>query len=869
MSILSKIACTFVCICVICLFATGELFGQGLSEDKIAVALSKVSARTIEEYRVVSVGVNHSPSIIVPSPSIEHPQLNAADRLDQETVAKFAGSEATKVAKTVLALPTEARLVTVNTSRSQDLWLSLFKVSYSGIPVRERDLRVNIGALSGKVMLIRNNIPAKSPASMEPLLSTENIFGQTRDILGSHAQITGGPNLVYVDEIGNPKLRLSYEVTVKDPDMNDLWRLTFDAQTGDLIEKKSLILHASSGFSTSTERSRENLKLQVTQSPETPEYSPLSNNSPMNVSGKVRAKIHLHSPFDTLTTVGLPYAKLTVNGISVMTDSLGNWSLINTNFPLVITGKLEGKYFTTGRQDGGIAAKINGTTSDLLWDDSNSDAAERDAYYSSSYAYLNAHRLDPKILTLEAPMEVNVNIASTCNAYYSPDALSINFFAEGMGCSNTAQISDVVFHEYGHHLVHAVYEQMTGTTDNLVDGSLGEGFADLNSAFIRDDPKIGIGFFGNNTKTLRTCSNTKKWPKNISGDVHANGQIISGAFWDLRKSVGHDVAERLFHYMLRQMPDGIGGTDSASLGDAFTSTLLATILTDDDDNYLGNGTPHLTQILAAFALHNITLTKFLDLDVDQVADQDTTASAYVVTATAGYTGLVGSLDERSIKVYYSAAGSAYTPIEMFPLSNHRYSGSIPKVAPGSIVKYYAVAGSTISASDTITSPSPASPKSFLVGYRRVYIDDAEKDNGWKLGSTADAATTGMWVRGKPHGTYSDPTPPIFYVQQDTDHSPAPGITCFVTGNQVDPSGASDPNFIGFDDVDNGETTLTSPIYDLSNSQQPILRYWYYFSNDQGQNPGVPKFQVDISNDSGRSWKSVQNSNKATSGWKQF
>ena len=45
---------------------------------------------------------------------------------------------------------------------------------------------------------------------------------------------------------------------------------------------------------------------------------------------------------------------------------------------------------------------------------------------------------------------VNVNIGSNCNAFYNGS--SINFYTSGGGCNNTA-FSDVVHHEYGHHLV--------------------------------------------------------------------------------------------------------------------------------------------------------------------------------------------------------------------------------------------------------------------------------------------------------------------------------------------------------------------------------------------------------------------------------
>ena len=93
--------------------------------------------------------------------------------------------------------------------------------------------------------------------------------------------------------------------------------------------------------------------------------------------------------------------------------------------------------------------------------------------------------------------------------------------------------------------------------------------------------------------------------------------------------------------------------------------------------------------------------------------------------------------------------------------------------------------------------------------------------------------------------------------------------CYITGNRIDPAGTSDPNFAGYDDVDNGATTLTTPILDLSKLKSPTIRYWYYYSNDKGQNPGIPQWQTDISGDNGSTWKSLQLTNQSTDGWSQF
>jgi Zn-dependent metalloprotease len=564
-------------------------------------------------YKVIRLAGNNIPAILEVNKSNITRKLSETERSNIEAVRNFAKNEAQYIAANVLSLLGDASLEELGTQRTGNLWLSSFGISYNGIPLRERYLRINIGALFGEVILIRNNIPVKEPNMITAGISGSAIVSQIRDLLGSHSEIKAEPYLVFLDESDNPTLRLCYEVTASEPDINEMWRLTFDATTGKLIEKKSLVEHDSFVGVHCMCPSEQASTIQKRAHAVCP-YDYIKENPESGISGKVLAKVHLQSPYDTLTTVALPYALLSVNGTQIETDSTGTWSLPSVSYPLSIQTSFNNKFFSILRQDSipnSILTKyITSGSADVLWDNSNSNAAERDAFYSVSIARLADKRVDENLTGIDLHMNVKVNFLAACNAFYIVHDTSINFFIAGPDCSNTAEISDIVFHEYGHRVTNARYTLASGKNANIIDGSLSEGFADLNSAFIRDDPRIGIGIFGDpkiNSKIIRSCDNTKKWPRDISPDIHISGQIIAGAFWDLRKRIGRETAEHLFHFMEYQMPDGIDKTDSASLGDAFTNTLFALLLTDDDDNDLSNGTPHLKEILASFNLHNITL----------------------------------------------------------------------------------------------------------------------------------------------------------------------------------------------------------------------------------------------------------------------
>ena len=60
----------------------------------------------------------------------------------------------------------------------------------------------------------------------------------------------------------------------------------------------------------------------------------------------------------------------------------------------------------------------------------------------------------------------------------------------------------------------------------------------------------------------------------------------------------------------------------------------------------------------------------------------------------------------------------------------------------------------------------------------VAADDLEAaTSGWTVGAAGDNATAGLWVRGNPLGTFSSSTP----IQPEDDRTPAPGTTCWFTG----------------------------------------------------------------------------------------
>ncbi|MBA2407486.1 MAG: choice-of-anchor B family protein [Chitinophagales bacterium] len=99
-----------------------------------------------------------------------------------------------------------------------------------------------------------------------------------------------------------------------------------------------------------------------------------------------------------------------------------------------------------------------------------------------------------------------------------------------------------------------------------------------------------------------------------------------------------------------------------------------------------------------------------------------------------------------------------------------------------------------------------------------YYDDFILDNGWTV---TGAVATGMWERGEPVGTFDNGTP----YNPESDVTNDWGDYCFVTDNAGGDAGDYD--------VDNGITTLTSPMMDLSDYADPVVSFYSWFVNGGG------------------------------------
>ncbi|MFZ4575816.1 MAG: M36 family metallopeptidase, partial [Phycisphaerales bacterium] len=205
------------------------------------------------------------------------------------------------------------------------------------------------------------------------------------------------------------------------------------------------------------------------------------------------------------------------------------------------------------------------------------------------------------------------------------------------------------------------------------------------------------------------------------------------------------------------------------------------------------------------------------------------------------------------QLHYRVNGGAFQIAPMTVVDSNTYSASIPGVDCFQSVDYY-VSVDTSVGRRSFPDNAPASSFSALV-FQSVDIfasDNFEADRGWTVGP--NTATAGVWTRVDPVGTIAQP-------EDDVSN---PGTLCWVTG-QGAVGGA-----LGAADLDNGNTILTSPAYDLSGQPDATVSYSRWYDNSRGGAPGADVFTVQVSSNNGASWTNAEvvgpSGTGTTGGW---
>jgi hypothetical protein len=341
----------------------------------------------------------------------------------------------------------------------------------------------------------------------------------------------------------------------------------------------------------------------------------------------------------------MPFADLTSSGNTTFANSGGvGRCQNNANLPVTtLSGRFAGINDTCGAiseqaADGALVINLGtgpGTDCAVPAGHSAGDThSSRTSYYQVNRIVEQGKGYLPGNVWLESQLPSNVNIVSSCNAFWS--GTSINFYRSNNQCGNTGEINGVIAHEWGHGM------DNNGVNANIANP--GEGIADIHAMLRTQDSCMGRGFFktgncGGYGDPCTSCSGIREldWAKRQSGvphdlnwinancgggpapcggGVHCEGTIVGETAWDLfardfkaapfnfDNNTSLELTTRLFFLGSQLVANWFQCTPPAG-GCNAAGGYLNLLAVDDNDGNLANGTPHMTAIFAAFNRHQL------------------------------------------------------------------------------------------------------------------------------------------------------------------------------------------------------------------------------------------------------------------------
>ncbi len=637
--------------------------------------------------------------------------------------------------------------------------------------------------------------------------------------------------------------RKVYSVTVSTRNSQNVPQqyLTYvDALSGKILMRKNLVSHSNGG-------------------PAKP------NEDDFVVDVQVNGNLYMTNPYGTITTEGLNNIYVTVSGTDYQMGLSGGGTIgVNAGSNAIV--RLEGPWSTVNTN--GVTPQKNVTLQAGLNTIDMSTAAnnkELSAYKSVNRIHDHCKYWMPTFTGMDFQLPTNIDLTSgDCNAFY--DGTSINFYALANGCNASSLVADVVFHEYGHGINDNYYQSQSSF---FVNGAMGEGYADYWAISCSNSPVLGVGFYVDNQDPIRRYDTERKvYPIDLIGEVHADGEIIMGAWWDTHLLLGSDWTVTMPIFLGAYAGLQAEAADGNE-GEAYTDVLLDALLADDNDGDITNGTPHGNEIVQGFYLHGITLISPALLSHTPVYFGDPVVP---ITLTADlelffpYTQYLAD-----VNCHYQVNNGAWQVVAMTDASGS-FVANFDGFAPGTILKYYFTATDTngsVGTADPVGAHQaffPTLPHMMLIGVNEVGRHDCDNNEdwgSWQTGVSGDNATTGIWLLEIPIPSVTVDVAPGTIVQTGDQVTPA-GEYCFFTGNGTVGGG------IGENDVDAGRTTLQTTTIDLSSYVNPVISYyrWYTNSPPGGANPGADYWQVRMSNNNGSTWTYVENTKTSEMRWRR-
>jgi hypothetical protein len=537
------------------------------------------------------------------------------------------------------------------TAVSDFLWQVYIPQQIDGVAVRHAHVVATIN--HGNLILIGTESWANASVGIKPALAAEDAVAKGSEYLGlaeTPSLVWQQPSLevlpmaradaqsgqTFIGQFGQGYAhRLVWSYGFQQEKEHNRWQVTVDAETGEVlaVEDKNHYFEA---------------KVQGGIYP--------STNTEVCPSNEFCGVMQTDSPMPWADT-GMAAPNNFTNGAGVYDWTTGT-----------ATTTLNGKYVKVIDGCGAVSFSSNGSNGHMNMGGSNAQhdcvtggggagntPASRSAFYELNKLAEQARGWLPSNAWLAQQLPANVNLNSTCNAFWN--GTSVNFYKSGGGCRNTGEIGAVFDHEWGH-----------GIDDNDANGTLSsssEGYADIAAVYRLQTSCVGHGFFqtinngcgmtadgtgfnadeaqqGNpwcdlncsgvrDTDYTKMAPNTPATPVNFnctrcgSGSgpcgkqVHCAASPARQAAWDfvsrdLRaapynydSNMAFIVANKVFYQGSGNVSawHGCDCTAGTSDGCGATNAYMQWLAADDDNGNLADGTPHMRAIYNAFNRHAI------------------------------------------------------------------------------------------------------------------------------------------------------------------------------------------------------------------------------------------------------------------------
>jgi hypothetical protein len=659
-----------------------------------------------------------------------------------------------------------------------------WRQEYDGLAVRGGRVQIQLHDVGRVVAIVAAGVPIPKGFIRTPALTAEQAqaFVKAGKRASSLDVVEAKDLLIYVKGLGGAtEPVVAYAVQVDQEDLGIHERVYVDGNTGAILEVEP------------TRHYFGEVKGQVTG----------NVNTTKTATGAV-------------TMVPIARCTVTVAGVgSTTTDVNGNYTIqTGLTGPFNVTAALNGAYYNVQNDQGAeISAAATTVNQGPGVDVANLVFNAAPAEFTTSQTNGAFHTALIRDYTkAEIPafngyngQAVNVNLAQTCNAFFDTGSNSINFFASGGGCNNTA-FSTIVYHEYGH----GVDDYFGGISS----GSLSEALGDIFAMYIVADPIVGAGFFTGGGG-IRSGENTTTWPaSNCGGEVHCVGETYMGFAWQAYKKLklslgngpGAQLAEALFF--------GTLPFDNTSITTAVTQVFVL----DDDNGDLADGTPHYADLASAATLKGFTPPVITDLPIDVAHTRhpdtwnQTQPYGIYATLTPDAPNTI-----TSAFVDYALEGGPILTVPMVATGvPNQYRANIPAQVGPKLISYWVRA--LDSAANLVKVPVGDDAYRFAVGRKTVLFQD-KLDTGAPGWTHVEVQQQDDWNLGKPQTLGTNIYDPV---------DPYSGSACW--GNDLQVS-SSQQNGLYQPNIDN---YLETPSINASGRTGVRVRYRRWLTVEAGQ-----------------------------------